>query len=91
MTTSIKSLQMQVAALIRTTQPDYDPTEATKPARDAAWEYWRRLVDPEGRLSEDERNKRAARRRKAAMLQGKIEAKKKRRQGPSGKGVGDGK
>lgn len=78
MTPAEKSQHMRVAALTRWSRAD-DRTAATATARAAAEKRFELLVDPDGKLSEPERAKRAEAARKAHFVRMSIASAKARR------------
>ena len=63
LTPAQRSLQARMAAY--RLHATHDPRETTKPARDAFMARFEREVDPDGRLSEPERRRRAEAAKKA--------------------------
>jgi hypothetical protein len=56
-----------------------NPSERTRPGREAAFEKFRRQVDPDGKLSPEERDRRARHAQRAHMLELSLRASKARR------------
>jgi len=74
----IASAAGRKGANLRASRPDYDPKEATKPASAGYWAKLEDEVDPDGKLSPDERRTKAKRRWKARMDDAKLQADRKR-------------
>lgn len=74
-----RHIRAKIAALQRVCRPDYDGRAATEPARKAAFENRLREVDPDNRLSDEERNRKARAAQSLLMYKGRYERLRSRK------------
>lgn len=79
MTPEERRIRAKIAALERVCRPDYDGRAATEPARRAAFENRCREVDPDNRLSDAERSRKARNRQSLLMYRGRLERLRSRK------------
>lgn len=78
LTPAQRSLIARIAASERVARPGYDGRKATEAARSAQWAKYIEQVDPEGVLSEAERERRAKHLWTADMCRAKLRASRAR-------------
>lgn len=73
----IASVSGKLGAARRQSKPDYDPREATAKARSARWAKLLAAVDPDAKMTEEEREEKAGKLWRSQMLEGQLKRAQK--------------